>query len=260
MASAEVAQSIALWRLWTRLGIQDVRMRFRRSVIGVGWIFLNLATVILAIGYIYGHLLGQDLHEFIPYLTVSLVIWGYLTSSIVEGGNAFVASEGYIKQISLPIYVYVLRFFVSIGLTSLISSCAFLVAAAAYRVQFSVGTLWTVPGVVLLMAVSLLLITILAHVNARFRDAANLSSAVMQVAFYATPVIFPARLLQSRGLRRIVDLNPLYHLLEVVRHPLLSGAPAGAESYVATILLIVALGTLAAAIVRLYGRRIVFSL
>src|SRR5713101_4348 len=119
MARAEVGRSLALWRIWTRLGVQDVRMRFRRSVIGVGWIFLNLATVILAVGYIYGHLLGQDLHEFVPYLTVSLVIWGYLTSSIVEGGNAFVASEGYIKQISLPIYVYVLRFFVSIGLTSL---------------------------------------------------------------------------------------------------------------------------------------------
>lgn len=235
-------------------------MRFRRSAIGVGWIFLNLATVVVAIGYVYGHLLGQDMREFVPYLTISLVVWGYLTSSIVEGGNAFVSSEGYIKQIGLPIYIYVLRFFVSIGLTAVISFGAFLMAAVVYQVRFRAGMLWSVPGVLLLMIVSLLLITILAHVNARYRDAANLSSAVMQVAFYATPVIFPASLLQSRGLSNIVDFNPLYHLLEVVRHPLLSGSPAAAASYVATLLLIVALGVLAGALIGIYGRRIVFAL
>ena len=146
-------------------------MRFRRSVIGAGWIFLNLAIVIMAIGYIYGHLLGQEMHEFIPYLTVSLVIWSYLTSSIVEGGNAFVASEGYIKQIGLPIYVYVFRFFVSVGLTSLISSGVFLLAVVVYKVPMGPGALWSVPGVLLLMLVSLLLITILAHVNARLHPA-----------------------------------------------------------------------------------------
>ena len=91
MALMDVARSAGLWRIWVRLGIQDVRLRFRRSVIGMGWIFLNLAIMILAIGFIYGNLFGQDLGTFIPYLTVGLVTWGYLTNSIVEGGNAFVA-------------------------------------------------------------------------------------------------------------------------------------------------------------------------
>jgi ABC-type polysaccharide/polyol phosphate export permease len=260
MPLGEVGRSIALWRIWTRLGVQDVRMRFRRSVIGAGWIFVNLALVILAVGYVYGHLFGQDVHEFIPYLTISLVVWGYITNSIVEGGSAFVASEGYIKQISLPIYVYVLRFFVSISLSSLVSFAAFLVVAVVYRVPLRLGTLWGLPGVLLLMTVSLLCITIVAHVNARFRDAANLSGAIMQVAFYVTPVLFPAKLLQGRGLYRIVVLNPLYHLLEVVRHPLLAGAPADATSYAGTLLLILVLAVTAAAIVRFYGRRIVFAL
>jgi len=59
-----------------------------------------------------------DPRGFIPYLTSGLILWGYLTSSIVEGGNAFTNAEGYIKQISLPIYVYVFRSFVTIGLNA----------------------------------------------------------------------------------------------------------------------------------------------
>jgi ABC-type polysaccharide/polyol phosphate export permease len=259
-ALPEVWRSFRMWRIWVRLGVQDVRLRFRRSVIGVGWIFLNLAVMILAIGYVYGHLFGQDLSTFIPYLTASLVTWGYLTNSIVEGGSAFIASEGYIKQISLPIYVYIFRFFVSIGLTAGISAGAFLLVIVLYHVPLHAGTLWVVPGILLLMVSSLLLIVIQAHVNARFRDAANLSGVVMQVAFYVTPVMFPAELLQSRGLRAIVQLNPLYHLLEVVRHPLLHGESAQPQSYGAVLLVILVLTAAATALVKGLGRRIVFWL
>jgi ABC-type polysaccharide/polyol phosphate export permease len=249
-----------LWRVWTRLGIQDVRMRFRRSVLGAGWIFLNLAIIIAAIGYVYGHLLGQDLHQFIPFLTIGLVVWNYLTSSIVEGANAFVGSEGYIKQISLPIYVYVFRFFVSIGLTFSINLAAFAFVGVAYRIPFGWGTLWAIPGIVVLMTASLALILILAHVNARFRDAANLASVMMQVAFYVTPVIFPPELLRSRGLNYVVDLNPMYHLLEVVRHPLLFATPVPRATFLAALVVTLGLATIGGALMARFGRTIVFSL
>lgn len=96
MAVAYVVRSARLWPIWTRLGIQDVRLKLSRSAIGVGWVFVNLAVLVLAIGFIYANLLGQSPREFIPYLTIGLILWGYLTNSIVEGGNAFINSEGYI--------------------------------------------------------------------------------------------------------------------------------------------------------------------
>ena len=117
----DLVRSAQLWQIWVRLGMQDVRLKFRRSAVGIGWIFVNLAVLVSSIGFIYANLLGQDTREFIPYLTIGMILWGYLTSSIVDGGNAFVNSEGYIKQISLPIYIYVFRFFVSISMTTLIA-------------------------------------------------------------------------------------------------------------------------------------------
>jgi lipopolysaccharide transport system permease protein len=257
---AEVIRSIGLWRIWIRLGIQDVRMRFRRSVIGLGWVFLNLAIMVLAIGFIYSNLFGQDMRVFLPYLTISLVAWGYLTNSIVEGGQAFTSSEGYIKQISLPIYVYVLRFFVSITLVTAISLSVYIVIAIIYSVPILLGMLWVLPGIVILMMTSLLLITIFAYVNARFRDAAHLAAVGMQVLFYVTPVIFPAELLRQRHLDIIVDANPLYHLLQVVRTPLLYGTPADPMNYIFTVITIFSLALIAALVLKRYGRRIVFAL
>ncbi len=257
---AEVVQSFALWRIWVRLGTQDVRLRFRRSTIGLGWIFLNLAVTVLAVGFVYANLFGQDVREFIPYLTISLVAWGYLTNSIVEGGNALTSSEGYIKQISLPIYVYVLRFFVGISLVSAINLIVFLVIAVVYNIAFTWAMLWVIPGILLLTIISLLLITIFAYVNARFRDAAHLASIGMQVMFYVTPVLFPAEILRQRGLGLIIDLNPMYHLLQTIRVPLLLGKPADDINYGFAGMVILVLATLAMNVVAHYRQRIVFAL
>lgn len=257
----DVVRSVALWHIWIRLGMQDVRLKFRRSAVGVGWIFVNLAVLVSSIGFIYANLLGQDTREFIPYLTIGMILWGYLTSSIVDGGNAFVNSEGYIKQISLPIYVYIFRFFVSISMTTLIAMLAYVVVAVIYSVPLRAGTLFAVPGLLMVMIASLLLVTIFAHLNARFRDIAHLASVGMQVLFYVTPVIFPAELLRRRAdLSFVVNLNPMYHLLEVVRRPLLGGVAADAASYAAAGAALVGLTAAAAIVIATNQRRIVYSL
>lgn len=257
----DVIRSLGLWHIWIRLGLQDVRLKFRRSAVGVGWIFLNLAVLVSSIGFIYANLLGQDTREFIPYLTIGMILWAYLTSSIVEGGNAFVHSEGYIRQISLPVYVYVMRFFVNASVTAAISMIAYVVVAIIYRVPIGVGTWYALPGALMVMTASLLFITIFAHLNARFRDIAHLASVGMQVLFYVTPVIFPARLLKGRTeLGWVVDFNPMYHLIEVVRAPLLTAAPADGMSYTVTLLVLALLTAVAAIVIALNQRRIVFSL
>ncbi|HYE86726.1 MAG TPA: ABC transporter permease [Vicinamibacterales bacterium] len=253
--------SIRLWQVWTRLGIQDVRLKFRRSAIGPVWPFVNLAVMVLSIGFIYANLLGQEPREFIPYLTIGMILWTYLTNSIVDGGNAFIHAEGYIKQISLPIYVYILRAFISITLTMLITMGAFVIVAAIYRIPFAAATLLAIPGLVMVMATTLLLITIFAHLNARFRDVAHMATVGMQVLFYVTPVIFPAALLRHRrDLTLVIELNPMYHLLEVVRQPLLHGVAASWQSYAAVAAIIVVLTGAAAAVIAAFQRRIVFAL
>ena len=257
----DVTRSAALWHIWTRLGLQDVRLKFRRSAIGAAWIFVNLAVMVLSIGFIYANLLGQDSREFIPYLTIGMILWGYLTNSIIDGGNAFIHAEGYIKQISLPIYVYIFRSFVSISLTTMITMGAFVIVAVFYRLPVGPATLLAIPGLLMVMTTSLLLITIFAHLNARFRDIAHMATVGMQVLFYVTPVIFPASLLQHRrDLALVIELNPLYHLLEVVRQPLLHSVAANWQSYAAVGGIIFVLAAAAAAVIAGFQRRIVFAL
>jgi len=257
-----VIEALRLWPIWIRLGARDVRLRFQRTSIGIAWIFFQLFITIFAVGIVYGKLLGQDLGTFLPSLTIGLVVWNHLTSSIVIGGNAFIASEGYIKQIGLPIYVYIFRFFISLSITFLISFLAFIAIALVYRVKFGIGVLWAAPGLFILELISLLLTSIFAYLNTRFRDAAQLTSIGMQVLFYVTPVLWPADLLRDRAqsLAWIVDFNPMYHVMEVVREPLLHSVPASFDNYLFVALFLIFLLIGAGFVTKRYHRLIVFYL
>ncbi len=257
---AEVVQAARMWPIWLRIGLQDIRMRYRRSAVGVGWIFINLAIMIIAVGVVYGNLLGQNLKDFLPFLTVGLISWGYLTSSIVEGGNAFVASEGYIKQIGLPIYIYVFRFFVSITITMLISLPAYLVVVLIYSVRFKWGVLWVLPGIILFSMVSFLSIAIFSHLNARFRDTSHIASVVLQVMFFVTPIIWPPDLLRKRAINWIIDFNPFYHLIEVVRRPLTVSESASFINYLVAAFWVVLLSMVAWGVAKRFSQRIALLL
>jgi ABC-type polysaccharide/polyol phosphate export permease len=129
-----------------------------------------------------------------------------------------------------------------------------------YRVPVGWGALWAVPGFVLLGLIGLFLMTIFAYVNARFRDATHLAGVALQVLFYVTPVLWPAEMLRERRLGWVVGMNPLYHLLEIIRQPLLASRPATVENYVVALLLAVCLGGCATVVVVSYSRRVVYLL
>lgn len=255
-----VTEAARLWHIWLRIGLQDLRTRYRRSVIGVGWIFLNMAVLIIAIGVIYSNLLGQELRTFLPFLTIGLILWGYLTSSIVEGGNAFVNSEGYIKQIGLPIYIYVFRYFVSITVTMLMNIPAFFLVAFIYSTKFRLGTLWALCGLSMLTVVGFLMIAIFSHLNARFRDTGHMASLGLQVMFFVTPVIWPPDIIRSRGLNWIVEFNPFFHLIEIVRRPLLNSESAEIMNYLVVFILIGALALAAWFLTKKYNQRMAYLL
>jgi ABC-2 type transport system permease protein/lipopolysaccharide transport system permease protein len=106
---AEFVSAAKLWRVWVHMGLQDVKSRFRSSALGPAWILINLGAVIAAIGVIYGRLFHQPMNEFLPFLTLGLVIWTFISSALVEGSSAFVVAEGYIKQFPFPKIIYLYR-------------------------------------------------------------------------------------------------------------------------------------------------------
>ncbi|WP_338925713.1 ABC transporter permease [Mycetohabitans endofungorum] len=257
---AEYCAAAKLWRVWTHMGLQDVKSRFRSSMLGPTWILVNLAAVIVAIGVIYGRLFHQPMNEFLPFLTLGLIVWGFIASSLTEGAMTFVNAEGYIKQFPFPKPVYLYRALIPYVVVFAIGIVVFIAVMLFYGRPLSWGALWVVPDFVLFVLTNFFHLVIVAHVGVRFRDLPHLLSSLVQIAFYLTPVIFTVQMLHDRGLDFVYLVNPLYYLIEIVRYPLLNSAPPPLQVIGVAVGYCIAAGLAAMVTVKKMSHRIVYVL
>ncbi|MGQ9659396.1 MAG: ABC transporter permease [Thermochromatium sp.] len=213
--------------LWMTLGLQDVRQRYRRSTLGPFWITLSMAIMVLALGLLYGQIFGQDLHEYLPFLAAGFVIWSLIASLVNDGCQSFILAEGMIRQLNAPLSIYVYRVLWSSLIAFAHNIWVFLLVAVWFGVDLNWNLLWIPIALAVLLLNGLWIALFLGVLSARFRDVPLIVGSVVQVLFFITPVIWKPEMLPGRALW--LDLNPFYHLIEIMRAPLLGQMPAFAN-------------------------------
>lgn len=248
------------WRVWLFLGKQDVKSRFRGSVIGPLWLLINQSALMLAVGLIFGHLFHQNMSDFLPFLAIGLVLWSSMTSAIVDGGQTFIIAEGYIKQFTFSKAIYIYRSLVSNLIVFSIGLLVFFFVAISYgKLTFS-SLIYFIPGLALFSITNLFTIIIFSHIGAIFKDVPHLFTSLMQMLFYVTPIMYTPEMLHSRGLDFVYKYNPLFYTMEIVRFPLLNGKCADMQIYVFSSLYCAVLAFLSWILVRKYSQKIVYML
>ena len=257
---ADSIRSFKVWRVWLFLGLQDIRSRFRGSIIGPLWILLNMFFFVGAVGVVYGLMFGQPMNEFLPFLTAGFVIWGFLISSLTESGLAFLNAEGYIKQFAYPKQIYLIRPLV-VYLIVLLIGLSVLIPVQLFFHSFSIyNWILAIPGFLILLLAALGHIVICAYLGTRFRDLPHAMGSLLQVLFFVTPIMFPVKLLKERHLDFVYQYNPLHYLIDVVRHPILNGELALPENYVFAGLYLIVVWVIASLVAKRLDSRLVFLL
>jgi len=93
--------------LWGTMGFQDIRQRYRRSVVGLSWWTISMGVMVRALGLLYGTIFKQEADDYLPYLSSGFVIWGLIASLLLEGTGAYIMGKGLIKQPAAPLAIHV---------------------------------------------------------------------------------------------------------------------------------------------------------
>ncbi len=216
----DLRDGIAQVHVWGLLGWQDMRQRYRRSVIGPFWLTISTAIMLGTVGLLYAHLLGQELHYYLPYLAVGLIVWGTILAIVTESCQAFIGADQTIRQIKLPLTTHVCRVLWRNALL-LAHNAVVLVPIAWWAGREPTLALLTVPlGFVVLLVNGLWIGMLLGILSARFRDVPPIVANLMQIGFFMTPIIYRQEVLGNR--MWVAELNPFYHLIRVVRAPVVA--------------------------------------
>jgi lipopolysaccharide transport system permease protein len=225
LALEDVAKGLSLWRLIWMLGWLDIRLRYRGSMLGPFWLTLSTAIMIGALGFLYSALFHTDLHAYLPFLALSMILWNFLSTLVGEACTCFVQEEGTIRAVRMPFFLYAGRMLVR---NVLVLAHNFPVIAAVFlifAITPGITALIAVPGFALWIVDGIAIAYLLGAFCARFRDVPPIVASVMQIGFFVSPIIWEPSTLSAKW-RHLLPINPFYTLTEVVRGPLLGVAPS----------------------------------
>ena len=222
VAWSDISAAIGRYPLIGMLGWQDVKQRYRRSALGQFWLTISMGVMIATIGIVFGTIFKAPMAEFLPFLTVGMIVWTFISLVVGEGCLGFVAAEGVIKQLPLPLFIHVLRVVWRNLLILAHNIVIFPLVLLAVSKPVGLEAFLAVPAMLLVIVNLSWVILILAVLCARYRDLPQIINSVLLVIFYLTPIMWMPTLLPDRAGSALLLFNPLFHLIEIVRAPLLS--------------------------------------
>lgn len=222
LAATDARDGIKLWRLSWALGLSDIKLRYRGSALGPFWLTLSTAIMIGSMGVLYAYLFHTKIHNYLPYISVSIVFWNYLNTLITDGCNCFIQAEALIRGTRMPFTVHafrgVIRNTIVLAHNLLVIVGVFLVMG----VHVSWFALWSIPALLLWLVDAYAVSLLFGALCARFRDVPQIIMALLQVVFFMTPIMWYARLLERHPKADLlIRFNPFYYMLDIVRAPLL---------------------------------------
>ena len=259
LAAADIIDGARASYLWGMLGWQDIRRRYRRSVLGPFWLTISMGVLVAALGTLYGALFSVELTVYVPHLALGFIVWTLISGLLTDGCTTFIAAESIIKQTNVPLSVHVYRMVWRHALILLHNAAIVVVVAALFAIWPGWTGLLAVPGLVLLCLNGLWVGLLLGVVSARFRDVPPIVASVVRILFFVTPIIWMPELMPGRALMLavVLDFNPFFHFVEVVRAPLLGRAPELA-SWLAVAGITLGGWAMTFALFRRYRRRIAY--
>ncbi len=217
-------QSIWTFRhFWMALVKMDLRTKYRRSVLGVGWSVLNpimmSAVLMLGFGKVLGG--GDTIRDYGAFLLSGLCTWEFMRNSMSIGCNALTQNEPYIRQSPLPYGIYPLRTVAGTGIHFVITLCVAVAIICVLKGDVSplLNAWMLLPTVALLFVFCWSLAAIFAFANAYFHDTQHLTDVVMSLMFFLTPVMLKPET-QHPAIREMNAYNPFTVFIQLVRLPL----------------------------------------
>jgi len=235
----QFAKSLREPEFWAYSSWLDIVTRYRRTRLGILWLVMPTATFLIVLGNIYSHLMGYPLEQYLPYLGVGYVCWRFMLQCINESSNTFRTHKAFImdgrvrltdftlRAVAKPLFYFAFAFIVVVGILAWSPAVHWINLASLFV---------TLPLLLLNMMWLSFCISLL---GARYPDIGELINTLLVFGFLLTPILWHVEKFPLGTMRgTLARLNPAYHLIEMVRAPILGHVPEK------TTLLAVALMTL----------------
>ena len=202
----------------------DIRAKYRRSYLGILWGLLQPLAMTGLLAFVMAHIFKMEMKTFAPYIFSGMVFWEFFCVCATGGCMSIANAAGYVMQFKHPLAIYPLRTTITAFINMLLGMSGLLIWCLLIFPE-NIRLCWcvVVPAFALYLGIGWMYAVITGFFGIRFQDLVPLLGLVMQALWFASPIYFPVETFKIPALRPFLAYNPIYHLLELIRAPLLGG-------------------------------------
>ena len=232
---------LATLERWIYVAWFSFVVQFRRTTLGPLWLILNPLLFIILLGTLYAKVGRVEPAILIPSMTVGVVVWTLIGGFLGQSATVFQRNRAQLLQGSMNLTEIALVEVITIVLQFMHQILIIVGVFIIFLQPITLYSLLSLVGLALVIANGYWLTMVFGIVGARYRDLAPVMTAVLRIAFLATPIIWVVPAVaegNSRGglLGPFLFFNPFYHFLEIIRAPLL-GNPIAWPTWIVVLLI-----------------------
>ncbi len=227
----DVIRSFKKYRFLIRqLIIRDFKLKYKKSLLGVLWSFLNPLFYMAVLYVIFSELFRFDVENYPVYLLSGIVMFNFFSEATTLSMNSILNNASLINKVCVPKYIYPLTRTMSSMINLLISMIPLLGAVFIAGIKPSPSFLLGVIPIICISVFSLGIGMILATLMTFFRDTQYLWGVLSMTWMYLTPIFYPMSILPE-GAMWLVKVNPIYHYIDFLRICIMDGTSPGPAEY-----------------------------
>jgi lipopolysaccharide transport system permease protein len=205
-----------LWDLLVEMVRRDLKLRYRRSILGLLWTLLNPLAQLLVLDMVFRLLLPLDIPNFSLFLFTGLLAWNWFQASLLTGTGSIVDNREMIRRPGFPIGILPVVPVISYFIHFLLALPILFVFMFLAGIQFSNAFLMLPVIFGVQIVVSLCLIYLLATIQVTFRDTQYLLGILLFLGFYLSPVFYDSSVIPPEG-QALYHLNPMVTIIDAYR-------------------------------------------
>jgi len=213
------------------LSLHRIKVRYKQSVLGILWAFLQPISMMLVFTFIFS-LIARMPSEGIPYAIfafTALLPWNYFSTSVSNGTSSLVKDAQFVTKVYFPREILPITYIVAALFDFAIALILLACLMIYYQIALTVNVLYVLPILLVLTCFALAISLIFSATQVRFRDIGMAVPLLLQLWLFATPVIYPLSAVPARW-RSFYALNPMVGIIESFRQVVLKGEPPDMRS------------------------------
>lgn len=230
-ATRDIVKSLSQYRIWVALAWFEIKLQYRRTLLGPFWITLASLATVAVLGFLFGSLFKQDIKTYLPYLSCGIVFWQFIVTVVTESTAVWANSGATVNQVRIPFFHFIFKHLTRNTIHLLHNMATICLVFIVLNIVPKVEALLFIPGLLIAIWFCVWVSAIVGLLCLRFRDLAMAIGVFMNVLFFVTPIMwYPSQLAEQHQF--LVYFNPIYLVVSVMRDPLLGVCPSELTWYI----------------------------